>query len=120
MEAIEALLLGAIGLITAFPVVYIIYKKGENKLFYIASCFGATNLTLLLLTAATAPVAILLIKVFPQLAKYGYIENIVFLLRGVDFFSQYYFMLLYPVLSVLVPILVYRRYPLFHLTKPSI
>lgn len=120
MEMIDVLMIGAFGLIAAFPIVYIVYKKGKNKLFYIASCFGIANLTLLFCTVATAPIAILLIKVIPQLAENGYIDNILFLLRGTDVISEYYFIFLYPVLSVIVPILVYRRYSVFHLTRPSI
>ncbi len=119
MESIDALIMGAIGLIAIFPALYILYKKGNNKLFYIASCFGVVNLTFLLFSTATAPISLLFIKVIPQLAEYGYIDNILFLLHSTEFVYEYYFIILYPTLSIVVPILIYKRYSIFHLTKIS-
>lgn len=120
MDMVEwVIIIGVYVLILCFPIFYIMHKKGKHKLFYLASCFGVTNFTLLLFAAATAPVVLLLVKVIPQIAEYGYVENILFILRGADFISEYYFITLYPALSILTPILIYKRYAMFRSPHPS-
>ncbi|WNO09963.1 hypothetical protein [Teredinibacter sp. KSP-S5-2] len=101
-------------LMSIFPVPYIFLKKGRNKLFFVAACIGVGNLTAMLIGGTVMPIFLLLIKVVPQLAEYGYVDNIMFLLRGVDVVSEYWLVVLFPVISLVSPILVYRRYSIFH------
>jgi hypothetical protein len=119
MEIIESIYIAIIALTTFFPVGYICYKKGNNKLFFLSSCLGVSCTVMLLLSIIVIPVAILMIKVIPQLAAYDQLHYILPLLYMADFIQEYYLLILYPVFMVVLPMLIFRRYPMFHLTKLS-
>lgn len=119
MEWNEYLYSGAFLAASSFPIFYIFYKKGRNKIFYLGSCIGVINLLIITVSIAAAPIALFLIKVAPQLAEFGYVDNILVLLHLSEITQQYYYLVLYPVLSLTIPLLLYKRYSIFHLTKQS-
>ena len=119
MEILEYIFITIIALTTFFPVGYIFYKNGNNKLFFLSSCVGVASVIMLLLSIIVIPVAILMVKVIPQLAEYDQVQHILPLLYLADFTQQYYYLLLYPVFMVVLPILIFRRYSMFNLTKLS-
>lgn len=111
-------LLAAIFLTTSlFPVGFILYKRGNNKLFFIAAVIGTYTLVELLLMVTVLPIGILLVKVVPQLAEQGQVTYILPLLHLSGFVQEWWFIMLHPVLSLWLPVSIYNRYYLFHLTN---
>ncbi|WP_049628933.1 hypothetical protein [Cellvibrio sp. pealriver] len=109
----ELLLYLFIFLLLLFPFMYIFLKKGKNKFLFCSSCIGAMAIVFCAIYAFALPFAIVFIKVIPQLAEYGHIENILPILRFAEFIQTYHFIVLFPLLYVALPILIFRRYNLF-------
>ena len=117
MEIIEYILGALLACTTLFPVFYIFYKRGGNKLFYLSSCMGVYTLIQLLLAALVLPIGILLVKVVPQLAEQDQTTYILPLLYVSDFIQEWWFIVLHPALAIWLPLAIYKRYSLFHITS---
>jgi hypothetical protein len=106
--------------ITFFPVFYIFYKKGDNKLLFVSACIGLSTIVELLVFVGMAPFAFFLIKIAPQYGEMDILNNIIWLLKAADFISEWWLLVLHLFLSVVLPMAIYKRYLVFHLTRPSI
>lgn len=99
---------------TLFPLVYILYKRVSNKLFFLSACIGFYTLIELLLIVMALPIGIFLVKIAPQLAEQDQITYLLPLLTISEFIQEWWFYLFHLVLTVLLPLIIYRRYELFH------
>lgn len=120
MEAIEYILGVLVVASTFFPFGYIFYKRIKNKSLFVASIIGFYFLIEALLMTLFFPAGIFMVKVVPQLAEQGQVIYIIPLLYIFDFIQEWWFVLLHPVLSVALPMAVYRRYSLFHPEKGNV
>jgi len=109
----ELILYSVILVLLVFPYMYILLKKGSNKFLFCSSCIGAMTLIILVLYAFIFPFAIVFVKVIPQLAEYGQIDYILPILQFAEFIQSYYLVVLFPLLNLVLPILLFRRYALF-------
>ncbi len=96
-----------------FPYFYISFKRGSNKYLFLSACTGSLVTIFALLYAFSLPFTLMLTKVIPQLAEYNLVENILPFLHFIDFVQQYHLIVLLPILVVLLPALIYRRYSIF-------
>lgn len=112
-------LLAIMFLFFIFPVIYITLKKGTNRFLFCCACIGATLLIFSLLYLFILPFAILIVKAVPQLASYEQIAYILPLLRISDLIQQYHIVVLYPLLNLVLPALIYKRYAIFKGTQAT-
>lgn len=117
MAATEYLFAVLISCTTLFPIFFILYKGGKNKLFFIASFIGVYTLIELLLVVTAFPVVIILLKVIPQFAEQNQVEYVVPLLYLTDFVEKWWFITLHVILCLWLPLAIYRRYGMFHITE---
>ena len=96
-----------------FPYFYISFKGGKNKYLFLFACIGSLLTVFALLYAFALPFTLVLVKVIPQLAAYGLVTNILPFLRIINFVQQYHMIILLPILVILLPVLIYRRYSIF-------
>ncbi|MGS2723073.1 hypothetical protein ACVBEJ_04955 [Porticoccus sp. GXU_MW_L64] len=113
MELTDYFLAAVIVLSTLFPIVYIFYRQVENKLFFLSACIGVYCLIDVLLAVAAAPFALFLIKVIPQLAEQGQTVYLVPVMSFLGLVQEYWFFLSHPLLAILLPLAIHRRYSLF-------
>lgn len=97
-----------------WSIIYIYYKKGSNKVLFVASVIGIIELTIVLLYVAIIPVVLFLVKVVPYFQESGLAIYIYPVIDTAEFISKWYWLVLLPVLSVFLPVLIYRKYLIFH------
>ena len=119
MDLIELFSLVALGAATVYPLVFLFTKSLTNRLFFICSLVGIYWVVALLLVVMTLPVAILLIKVVPQLAQDGALIYLLPLLRGFNFVQDYWLIAFHISFCLFMPKIIYRRYSLFWASKAS-
>lgn len=98
----------------SFPYIFILKKKGINKFIFVSSCIGGATLIIGLLCIFSLPFTLLMMKAIRQLAVDGKIDYILPLLKIFEFIHEYYMVIVYPLLNITLPILIYRRYQFFH------
>ncbi|MCP8900368.1 hypothetical protein [Gilvimarinus xylanilyticus] len=113
MEILEWLLAVIFAGSLLYPIGYCFYRRVPNKLFYLSSVVGVSFVVHSLLALAVLPIALVVIKIIPQLAENGVIVNILPLLQLVDVIHNHYFLVLTPVLCIALPHLIRRRYAIF-------
>lgn len=118
-ELITFSLLAMLFLFFIFPIIYITIKQGTNRFLFCCACIGAILLIFSLLYLFSLPFVILIVKAIPQLAEYGQVVYILPLLRITNLIQQYHLIVLYPLLNLLLPTLIYKRYPVFKKTKAT-
>lgn len=96
-----------------FPLPYIFYKKGQNKLIFISAVIGSTTIIELLVIVACLPIIILSIFVMPALEHNGFTENISFLLVLSGYIENYYWFLT-PIIHIAIALAIHKRYAFFH------
>lgn len=103
-----------IGLIFAvWPFIYVSLKRGVNKLLYVCACMGLVVLTFILLTVFAFPFGIFLIKIAPSLSVQGLVENLGVVFSIYSFIADWHAVVIYPLIYLLSPMLIYRRYAIF-------
>ena len=113
MEILEWLLIVMFVGSLLYPIGYCFYHNVPNKLFYLSSVVGVYFVVHSLIAIAVSPIALVLIKIVPQLAENGVTVYITPLLWLADAIQNYYFILLTPILCVALPHLIRRRYSIF-------
>jgi len=109
----ELIIFSIVCLFLIFPFIYILVKKGMNKFLFCSACTGAIALTFFLLYIVALPFGIVMVKAIPQLAEYGQVDYILPLLYVMELIHRYHFVVLLPLLNLLLPVLIYRRYSIF-------
>lgn len=113
MEILEWLLMAIFIACLLYPIGYCFYHNVPNKVFFLSSVVGVSFVVHSLLVVAVSPIALVLIKIVPQLAENGVVDYILPLLWLADEIQSYYFFLLTPTLCVALPHLIRRRYAIF-------
>ncbi|UTW45291.1 hypothetical protein KFE80_13185 [bacterium SCSIO 12696] len=113
MGLLEYILAVVLVITTLFIFFYIFYKKIENKLFFLAACFGVYCFIEILLIVATAPFSLFFIKILPQLAEQEQVEYLIPFLAVSEFVQEYWYVVFHPILAVWIPVAIHKRYDLF-------
>ncbi len=113
MEILEWLLVVIFVGSLFYPIGYCFYRRVPNKLFYLSSVVGVSFVIHSLLAIAVLPIALIMIKIVPQLVENGVMANVSPLLQLVDVVHNHYFLVLTPVLCIALPHLIRRRYAIF-------
>ena len=115
MELIDYVLIACFTATVCFPIGYIFYKHGTHKVFFIAACLGVYLLIELLLMAMALPVEIFLYRLGPVLVEMQYLTYILIPYDGVLFLEKWWFYIFHPIVSIFLPVILYRRYSMFHM-----
>ncbi len=108
----ENIIYSTLFLFVLFPLVYIFYKKGNNKFLFISSVIGASTVIEILLGIIIIPASIIFVFVVPSLESMGYANNIGPFM-SLSYFIQKYYIFCTSVFHVLLSFLIYKRYELF-------
>ena len=100
-----------------FPIIYAIKVNCANKPLYFSAIVGYLSIIYGLLYIACGPINFALLKVVPQLAENGHINNILPLLYLSDWVSEWYLLITLPMLIVFLSIKLRSRHTVFHVTK---
>lgn len=114
MDIVEELLYFLLLCSTVSPLIFIFYKQGNKKPFYLSACLGNYIFITALLSFIILPIDIWLIKIAPQLAENGQLIYITPLIQLSDFIYQWWIVILHPILVIGFPIAIYKRYSIFH------
>lgn len=96
-----------------WPYMYIRFKKGCNHFLFVSAFFGMMVMTVFLLSAIAAPFALFLVKLLPQLQQNGVAMHLDPVIGVFETIGEWYAILLFPVLYLALPPLLYRRYGIF-------
>ena len=123
MEISEYIYLTIVIAISLFPLGYAFYKKVSNKLFFITSIIGSVVVLHFLLWIMYLPFALFLVKILPELAQQAHEagENLNLVLLYFAHFNElvqtWWWQVLCALSLLLLPIMLHRRYSIFHLTS---
>jgi len=98
-------------------VLFIRLKKGQDHFLFVAAFYGALVVTGVLLSAIALPFGIFLVKLLPQLEVLGLTEYLKPFVHVCEVIADWYWVVLFPILYVALPPLLYRRYGGFRLTS---
>lgn len=102
---------------TMFPLGYILYVKGEQKLIFVLSCFGVTFFAQFLLTIILGVIVVFGEPLFPEITE-GDISHYPMWALSLIEFVQYYgwlaFVFALYLLNVVVTIGLFRKFEIFH------
>jgi hypothetical protein len=105
----DSLLVAALMGIILFPVIYAFYFKLQRKVLFLAACYGLEQIITLLLIGLVSPLILLRVFTFPQLEANGSLEDIGWLVETMGFFQDYWYWIT-PVILLLVPLSVHRKF----------
>lgn len=100
----------------AFPVFYIYYKKGCNKLLFVCSNIGAVFILQTIFTVSILPIVIYNIFILPSQFPEGAPNYLHPILALTDWMANNWFMLLIIIsfiLYIVLPVFIYKRYNVF-------
>lgn len=104
-------------LLALWPYFFIRFKKGKNHFLFVAAFYGVLVVTGALLSAIALPFGIFLVKLLPQLEILGLAGHLKPFVQVCEVIADWYWIVLFPILYVALPSLLYRRYGEFRLTS---
>lgn len=110
MSGIEWVAITAFVVGSGFPVAYSFLLKLENKLLFVFSSYGAETVIGVLLVGAATPLIILSVYMFPQLSAFNSAYS--WLSVPGKWIAEYWWFLS-PVILLIVPRYIHRRYRAF-------
>jgi len=103
--------------VALWPYFFIRFKKGRNHFLFVAAFYGVLVVTGALLSAIALPFGIFLVKLAPQLEALGLADYLGPFIEVCEVIADWYLVVLFPVLYIATPSLLYRRYREFRLTS---